>query len=110
MTDNKKTTWSLQNDKRSETERNAFKPTGKQPKNKTLKYLLWVVVIIALVSFTLTFLQDTDKEVCLTPDFCFSSANVLLYTVYIFVNIMIVILAIYGAYVVGKAIGNKFKL
>lgn len=107
----KKTVWSLQNDKRTEAERNVFKPTGKQPKNKTKMYLFWAIIIVFAASFSLTFLQEKAIEVCLTSEFCFDSKeNILLYALYIFVNILVIVLAIFGAYIVGKKIGKRFQL
>ena len=69
----KKTIWSLQSDKRSEEERNVFKPTGKHPKNKTLAYIIWALVVVLISSFALTFLQEASKEICFTSGFCFDS-------------------------------------
>lgn len=107
----KKTIWSLQNDKRTEAERNVFQPTGKQPKSKTKAYVFWAIIVIFAASFSLTFLQEEAIEVCLTSTFCFDSkANLFLYALYIFVNIMIVVLAIFGAYIIGKKIGKRFQL
>ena len=107
----KKTVWSLQNDKRTEAERNVFKPTGKQPKNKTLQYIIWVFVAILAASFALTFAQENAKDVCIVSDFCFNSKeNIALYTAYIFINIIIVLLAIVVAYIIGKKLGDRFKL
>ena len=107
----KKTVWSLQNNKRSEAERNVFKPTGKAPKNKTLTYIIWVIVVLFAASFSLTFLQEDAIDVCLTSTFCFNSKDSLgLFALYIFMNIVILVLAIFGAYIIGKKIGDKFKL
>jgi CDP-diglyceride synthetase len=109
--ENKKTIWSLQNDKRTEAERNVFKPTGKTPKSKTTSYLFWAVIVIFAASFSLTFLQEESIEVCLTSTFCFDSkADVLLYACYIFINILIVVVAIFCAYIIGKKIGKRFQL
>jgi len=106
----KKTIWSLQSDKRSEEERHVFKPTGKQPKNKTLAYIIWALVVVLISSFALTFLQEASKEICFTSSFCFNSKeDVFLYTFYIFLNIIIVVLAIFGAYIIGKKLGNILK-
>ena len=107
----KKTVWSLQNDKRNDTERDVFKPTGKALKSKTLSYIIWAVVILFAASFSLTFLQEDAIDVCLTSTFCFNSKeSVGLFALYIFVNIIIIVLAIFGAYIIGKKIGDKFKL
>lgn len=107
----KKTIWSLQNDKRTEAERNVFKPTGEQPKSKTKAYVFWAIIAILGASFSLTFLQEKSIEVCMTSEFCFNSKdNVLLYTLYIFLNILIVVIAIFVAYIIGKKIGKRFQL
>ena len=107
---NKKATWSLQNDVRSEEEQNVFTPTGKRPENKILSYIIWSFVVVLISSFTLTFLQEEAKEICFTPNLCFNSKdNVLTYTFYVFLNIIIVVLAIIGAYIIGKKLGNLLK-
>ena len=106
----KKNVWTLQNDKRSEDERNVFKPTGKQPKSKTRGYVIWALVLILISSFALTFLQEESKEICFISSFCFkSNEDVLLYTFYIFLNIIIVVLAILVAYIIGRYLGNLIK-
>ena len=107
---NKKNVWTLQNDKRSEDERNAFKPTGKKPKSKTRGYVIWALVVVLISSFALTFLQEGSKEICFISSFCFTSKeDVLLYTFYIFLNIIIVVLAILVAYIIGRYLGNLIK-
>ncbi len=107
----KKTIWSLQDNKRSDKERNAFKPTGKKPKNKTLTYVLVVVLVLLLFSFLLIQINDDTLKTCLTSTYCINSQDdVLFYTLYVFFNIAIVILAIFGAYIVGKKLGNYFKV
>jgi hypothetical protein len=106
----KKTIWSLQSDKRSEEERNVFKPTGKHPKNKTLAYIIWALVVVLISSFALTFLQEASKEICFTSGFCFDSKkNVLLFAFYIFLNIITVVLAILVAYIIGRNLANLIK-
>jgi len=109
MNDNK-TVWSLQSDKRSEEERNVFKPTGKQSKNKTIIYIFWALAVFLISSFALTFLQEKSKEICFTSGFCFNSKkDVLLYTIYIFLNIIVLVLAILVAYIIGRNLGNLIK-
>ena len=103
-------TWSLQNDKRTEEERNVFKPTGKTPKNNTKIYLLSLAGVFLLVSFLLTYFSDEKMEACLTDTYCFNSKNnVLVYTFYVFFNIVIVVLAIFGAYIFGKKLAGLIK-
>jgi len=106
----KKTVWSLQNDVRTEEERNVFKPTGKKPKKKNTLYVIVSLLIIFAASFSLTFLQETSKEICLTESYCFMSDDKLMYSLYIFGNIVIVVLAILVAYIFGKKIGERFKI
>ena len=106
----KKQVWSLQNNVRTEEERNVFKPTGKKPKNKTLSYILVSLLVVFVSSFALTFLQTKSTEICFTSSFCFNSKeNILLYTIYIFLNIIIVVLAILVAYLIGRKLGNLIK-
>lgn len=106
-----KTVWSLQNNKRSPEEQNAFKPTGKKPKNNNGSYLLWAIVVVFVSSYALTFLQEESKEICVLSDWCFNTkANEMYYTFYIFSNIIIVVLSLLVAYLIGKRIGDKFKI
>ena len=106
----KKTTWSLQDNKRSESERNAFKPTGKTPKNKTWKYVLGVTVVLLLLSYALVQIYKDPLQTCLTADFCINSIDDrLLYTLFIFSNMAVVILAFVGAYLVGNKLRTVFK-
>jgi len=105
-----KKTWSLQNDKRTEEERNVFKPTGKTPKNNTAKYLLSLAGVFLLASFFMTYFSGKTMEACLTDTYCFNSKdNVLVYTLYVFLNIVIVVLAIFGAYIFGKKLADLIK-
>jgi len=107
----KKITWSLQDNKRTEQERNIFKPTGKPAKSKNITYLFWAVIIVLAISYLLPFLYEDRVEVCLTETYCFNSQdNIFLYGLYVFFNITILLLAVFGAYVVGKKIGQKFKI
>ena len=49
-------------------------------------------------------------EACLTDTYCFNSKdNVLVYTLYVFFNIVIVVLAIFGAYIFGKKLSDLIK-
>ena len=104
-----KKTWSLQNDKRTEEERNVFKPTGKTPKNNTAIYLLSLAGVFLLVSFLMTYFSDKPLEACVGT-FCFNSIDYLVvYSLYVFFNIVIVVLAIFGAYVFGKKLADLVK-
>ncbi|WP_412984189.1 hypothetical protein [Pontimicrobium sp. IMCC45349] len=109
--EDKKTVWSLQKNKRTQEERDVFKPTGKAPKNKTLSYVIWAIVMLFAASFSLTFLQEDAIDVCITSTFCFNSKDSIgLFALYIFINIVVIVFAILGAYIIGKKIGDKFKL
>jgi hypothetical protein len=107
----KKTVWSLQDNKRTEDQRNAFKPTGKKPRNKTLQYILVSVLVLFMVSFLLLQIYEETLETCIADTFCINSKeDVLLYTLYVFLNIITIILAIVGAYAIGRKIANYFKI
>lgn len=107
----KKTVWSLQDNKRTEDQRNAFKPTGKKPKNKTLQYILVALLVLFVLSFLLLKIYEETLETCITDTFCINSKeNVLLYTIYIFSNILIVVLSIVGAYAIGKKLATYIKV
>ena len=107
----KKTTWSLQDNKRSEAERDLFKPTGKLPKRNGLRYVLIALVVLLVFSFLLTQIYEDPLEACLTSTYCINSKdNVLMYTFYVYFNILLVIFAVLGAYIVGKKLGNRFKV
>lgn len=107
----KKTVWSLQDNKRTEAERNAFKPTGKIPRNKTLQYILVSVLILFVMSFLLLQIYEDTLETCITDTFCINSKeNVLIYTFYVFANMCIVILSIVVAYTIGKKLATYIKI
>ena len=108
----KKVIWSLQNNKRSEAERNVFAPTGKKPMNKNVVYILSAVVVTFLLSFALSLFSNETTQFCFLIDsYCFnSSENPLLCTFYIFMNLWILILGIGVAYLIGKKLGDKFKI
>ena len=107
----KKTIWSLQDNKRTEEQRNIFKPTGKKPKKKTTQYVLVAITVLFVMSFMLIQIYEETLETCITESFCINSKNdVLLYTCYVFVNMGVIILAIAGAYKIGKRLGNNIKV
>jgi len=107
----KKTIWSLQDNKRTESERNAFKPTGKKPKNKTVQYVAVALLVLFGLSFLLIKIYEETLETCLWESFCINSKdNVLLYTVYVFLTMCIIIGSIIGAYALGKRLGHKIKV
>ena len=54
----KKVIWSLQNNKRTEAERNVFEPTGKKPMNKNVVYILSAIGITFLMSFSKSRMTD----------------------------------------------------
>ena len=104
-----KKTWSLQNDKRTEEERNVFKPTGKTPKNNTTVYLFSLAGVFLLVSFLMTYFAEIPLSACL-GSWCFNSVdNLGIYTLYVFLNIVIVVLAIFGAYIFGRKLADLIK-
>ncbi|WP_054851694.1 hypothetical protein [Olleya sp. ITB9] len=106
-----KKTWSLQDNKRTEAQRNLFKATGKPKKNKNVVYLFSVIAVLLAISFVLPMLYDQEIIVCITDTLCLNSnSNTILYPLYVFGTIVILILAVYGAFVVGKKIGNRFKV
>lgn len=108
----KKVIWSLQNNKRSETERNMFQPTGKKSMNKNVLYVISAIGITLLVSFVLSRFATPSTEFCfLLETYCFNSTeNTIAYTFYIFMNLWILILGIGVAYLIGRKIGNRFKI
>ena len=108
----KKVIWSLQNNKRTEAERNVFTPTGKKTMNKNLVYILSAIGITFLMSFALSqFSKETTNFCFLIESYCFNSTeNPLAYTFYIFMNLWILILGIGIAYLIGKKLGNRFKI
>ena len=107
----KKVIWSLQNNKRSEEERNVFKPTGKKPIRKEIKYFAVSFFVLLLLSFLLTQFSTENEEIRITNDFCFfSKDSVLLYTLYVFGNLLIIIIGLFIAYKIGKKIGDKLQV
>ena len=107
----KKTVWSLQDNKRTEDQRNAFKPTGKKPRNKTPQYILISIVVLFTVSFLMLQIYDDTLETCITENFCINSKNdVLLYTFYVFLTISILILSVVVAYAIGKKLSKYIKI
>ena len=108
----KKVIWSLQNNKRTEAERNVFQPTGKKPMYKNGVYILSAIGITFLMSFALSqFSKETTNFCFLIESYCFNSTeNPLAYTFYIFMNLWILILGIGIAYLIGKKLGDRFKI
>jgi hypothetical protein len=108
----KKIIWSLQNNKRSEIERNVFVPKGKKSMNKYLVYSVSVLGITLLVSFVLSQFGTPSTEFCfLLESYCFNATqHPIAFTFYIFMNLWILILGIGVAYLIGKKLGNRFKL
>lgn len=102
--DAKNVIWSLQNNKRSEEERNVFQPTGKKPLNKNLVYTFSTLGITFATSFLLTQFSSAPQEFCFLVDtFCFNSIeNPLAFTLYIFMNLWVLILGVFVAYKLGK--------
>ena len=108
----KKVIWSLQNNKRTEAERNVFQPTGKKPMNKNVVYILSAIGINFLMSFALSLFSKKTTQFCfLIESYCFNSTeNPLAYTFYIFMNLWVLILGIGIAYLIGKKLGDRFKI
>ena len=108
----KKVIWSLQHNKRTETERNVFQPTGKKPMNKNVVYVLSALGITFLVSFALSLFSKETIQFCfLIESYCFNSTeNPVAYTFYIFMNLCILILGIGVAYLIVKKLGDRFKI
>lgn len=107
-----KVLWSLQNNKRTESERSVFKPNGKTPKKKNgWRYIFSVLGILLIISFLLTFFVDKPMEVCPFKNFCIHSGNnPVSYTVFVFTNLVIVVFGIWFAYRIGHYLGKKVQL
>ncbi|WP_396209237.1 hypothetical protein [Flavobacterium sp.] len=108
----KKVIWSLQNNKRSEKERNVFAPIGKKAYNKNVMYGVSAVGISLSLSFILSQFTTKSTDFCfLLETYCYNSIeHSMAYTFYIFINLWILILGIGIAYLIGKKLGNRFKL
>lgn len=108
----KKVVWSLQNNKRSEEERNVFKPTGKKPLNKNVIYIFTSIGVLLVLSFLLTQFNSEEKEFCFLIDsLCFlSSDEPILFVLYTFLNLLIIIIGIFAAYIIGTKLGNRYKI
>ncbi|MDW5287708.1 hypothetical protein [Formosa sp. PL04] len=106
-----KPSWSLQDNKRSQEEREAFKPTGKSPKKlNTTMYVISVILITFLASLSLTVSSGKKLEACFFSDFCFNSKDdVFLYSLYVFTTIAIIAFTVFIAYKFGKRFGNAIK-
>lgn len=105
-----KVIWSLQNNKRSEEERNAFKPTGRKPKSNGPKYVAVVLLALLVVSFLMTQFQKEVVSVCITSNYCIDSEiDKFQYILYVFITNVILVFGIYFAYKIGVFIGNKLK-
>ncbi|MHA7943186.1 hypothetical protein ACJOV8_008930 [Formosa sp. 3Alg 14/1] len=105
-----KQSWSLQDNKRSEEQRKAFKPTGKTAKKSTAKYIVSVILVTFLASISLTIGSKKKLEACLSSEFCFNSKDdVLLYSLYVFSTIAIIVATIFIAYKFGKRFGEQVK-
>jgi hypothetical protein len=109
--DAKKVIWSLQNNKRTEQERNVFQPTGKKPIRKEIKYFTVAFFVLLLLSLLLTQFSDENNQICITHDFCFfSKTNPIYYTLYVFGNLLILILGVFIAYKIGKKLAAKLQV
>lgn len=104
----KKVIWSLQNNVRSEKERNVFKPTGKKSKSNNWKYVLVILAGLFSISYLMTQFKKEAIYICLTSNFCFNSEeNKIYYIFYIFITNAIIVFSIYIAYRIGKWLANK---
>ena len=110
--DAKKVIWSLQNNKRTAEERKVFEPTGKKPMNRNLVYVLSALGITFLFSFILTLFTVEVVDFCFLLDsYCFNSdENPIAFIFYVFMNGWIIILSVAVAYLIGKKIGDRFKI
>lgn len=107
----KKVIWSLQNNVRSEEERNVFKPTGKKPKSNNWKYVAVVLIGLLAISYVMVQFQKKEIYVCFISDFCFNSQQEkLFYIVYVFITNVILVFGIYFAYRLGKWLANKMVI
>ena len=87
-----------------------FNPKEKKPKSKTVIYLISLSGVFLLVSFLMTYFSESVMEACFTKTFCLNSKdNIVIYTLYVFLNIVIVISAIFGAYIIGRKLANFIK-
>ena len=74
-------------------------------------FILIAILVLFVMSFMLIQIYEEPLETCITVRFCINSKeDVLLYTGYVFVNILIILVAIAGAYKIGKRLGNKIKV
>lgn len=107
-----KVIWSLQNNRRTEEERNVFKPTGKKPMNKNLVYILSALGITFVISYVLTLFAKEPIDFCfLLETYCYNSAeDPIAFTFFIYMNLWILILGVGIAYIIGKKIGDRFKV
>ncbi len=106
----KKVLWSLQNNKRNDEQRDAFKPTGKKPKKNGLKYVTVVLFALFVVSFLLVQFQKEVVTVCITNEFCIDSEyDKWLYILYVFVTNIILVFGIYFAYKLGINLAKIIK-
>ncbi|WP_435137586.1 hypothetical protein [Formosa sp. A9] len=102
--------WSLQDNKRTEDQRERFKATGKQPRNYTSTYILSGLALMLLISAVLTLTSEKKLEACMFFGRCFNSKEQpVLYTLYVFATLFIIVFAIISAYMLGKKIGSKYK-
>lgn len=110
--DAKKVIWSLQNNKRSDEDRKVFEPTGKKPMNKNVVYVFSSLLITFLLSYVLTFFSTENLNFCfLFDNYCFNShENPIAFILYIFMNGWILILGVGIAYLIGKKLGDRFKV
>lgn len=108
----KKVVWSLQNNKRTEQQRDVFEPTGKKPRNKNALYVFASIGVLLLLSFLLTQFNAKEKEFCFLIDSLFYTSlnNPVLYVLYIFLNLLIIIIGFLAAYLIGKKLGNRLKI
>ena len=106
--DAKKVIWSLQNNVRSEEERNVFKPTGKKIKSNNWKYILIVLVGLLSISYLMTQFQKEVLSICFNQTFCIDSQqDKLLYVGYVFITNVVLVFGIYFAYRIGKWLAYK---
>lgn len=105
-----KKTWSLQQDKRTESQRSMFQPTGKTVKKNDWRYVLSVLLILLLMSYLFTFFTQKKVAICFTQDICFNSYdNRWVYVLFVYFNVLLLVFGVYFAYRFGSYLGKKLK-
>ena len=81
----------------------------KSPKKKFKLYLLALAGVFLLVSFFMTYYSEKILNACI-GSWCFNSKdNLIIYSLYVFSTIVIVVLAIFAAYLFGRKLAGQIK-